>query len=337
MAAMQGKYVLLSVERCNPGIRMHSRSAGDRGKRFIRPAGRLLLLAGLVTGCSLQERTVDIGRSVGAIYTGQILENLYTLADDPRALPSIYSISKGSIQTNHSVNPGVTVPLGNTVTREATVGGVSEVVGAYNALTLQYTGSLVQSWDIVPAKDSSALRRLRAVYRFALGQIDESELSGEVKGLPPGSVGMDMLLAVIEHCADPAAKRKGGCFKVASLQSMQTPCARKADEIVETTILADQSFVCVSKYNTFHDDFFHQRSILVLRDSYKHDVLPSLVLLSLELQAEGEREAAAKDKYAQTIADEDAKYEPREVAGAASLAAATKWAETAAAGQCKRK
>jgi hypothetical protein len=99
----------------------------------------VLIAAFALTSCSLQDNTIDIGGRVGSIYTSQVLENLYSLFDDQSAMPSQFSISKGTIGNSASVTPGLTVPLGNQVTRIG-VGGVSQVVGSYNPLGLQAMG-----------------------------------------------------------------------------------------------------------------------------------------------------------------------------------------------------
>lgn len=290
------------------------------------------LLAGLVAGCSLQDRTVDIGRTVGAIYTSQVLQNLYTLADDPQALPSNYSISKGSIQTGHSINPGLTVPLGNSVTRGVNGAGITEVAGAYNALGLQYTEGLTQSWDIVPAKDAGALRRLRAVYRYALGQIGSREMKGDFNDLEKFNSGTaDNVKGFVKQCSGlynaDETKGNSGCVKIASLA---TPCQKDEKRDRETKIADHQNFVCLTKYNSFNDDFLHQRVILILEGPYDNGALVSLVLLSLEVQAEGEQRAGYKAKHAETLGDEDAKSEHQTIAGTGSPTAKAKPAGTAA-------
>src|ERR1700691_4004247 len=91
--------------------------------RFVNIVGTAiygLIVVVTLSGCSitaLHDRTVDIGRSVGDIYTSQVLENLYRIAYDRNAMPSHFGITKGTIKTQETVTPTLTVPLGSQVTR----------------------------------------------------------------------------------------------------------------------------------------------------------------------------------------------------------------------------
>jgi hypothetical protein len=62
-----------------------------------------------------------------SFYSSQVLENLCNLAYDRNTMPSHFLFSKGTIHTSDSITPGVTIPLGNQVTRTVAVGGVSQV------------------------------------------------------------------------------------------------------------------------------------------------------------------------------------------------------------------
>jgi len=130
------------------------------------------LTAGLaLAGCSvphLQGETVNVGSSVGSIYTSQVLENLYDIAQDSNAIPSEFAISQGSIQTSNTITPGVSIPLGNTVTRTVASGGITQVVAPYNGLSLQGSEGWTQSWQISPQEDAQVLRSLHFIYGYVV-------------------------------------------------------------------------------------------------------------------------------------------------------------------------
>jgi hypothetical protein len=137
--------------------------------------GIALLIAGFaLAGCSvphLQGETVNVGSSVGSIDTSQVLESLYNLANDPNAVPSPFTFSQGTIQTTNSIAPGVSIPLGNQVTRTVASGGITQVVAPYNGLSLQGSEGWTQSWQINPVEDAQVLRTLHFIYSYVVGNI----------------------------------------------------------------------------------------------------------------------------------------------------------------------
>src|SRR4051794_20667177 len=69
-----------------------------------------LLFLGMVTlgGCSttqLKDQTVGVGRTIGSIYTSQVLENLHSMIQNKNAVPSHFSMKSGSIYTGNAVKP----------------------------------------------------------------------------------------------------------------------------------------------------------------------------------------------------------------------------------------
>lgn len=137
-----------------------------------------------VTGCAssqLNYNTLDLASSVGDIQTQQVLYNLSLILDDPAAIPTHLDLSDGTASTTNSIQPSISSPIAETIAEgTVTVGG--NVAGGGNQLqnTLARTGASAaisaqnlysQSWDYTPVTDGDELRRLRALYKYALGTL----------------------------------------------------------------------------------------------------------------------------------------------------------------------
>ena len=124
-----------------------------------------------LAGCAswqLNENTLDVGGSVGTMYTNQVLSNLAYLDLHPNTLPSIFSITNGEISTKGTVGATFTLPLGNTVTRTVVANGISEIAAPYTSLGLPLSDEWTQKWMIAPLMKPRQLMFLRAGYLLAL-------------------------------------------------------------------------------------------------------------------------------------------------------------------------
>jgi hypothetical protein len=147
--------------------------AGEATARCARrqPIGPICLAFALA-GCAhtqLNSNTLDVASTIESLYREQTLTNLSRLIDDPNTIPSQVDISGGSIQTQDSITPSLNLPLGNQVMRNGTTLVVQTIQENVRALMLGVSGQWSQSWSITPVTDANALRRLRAVYRYAIG------------------------------------------------------------------------------------------------------------------------------------------------------------------------
>jgi hypothetical protein len=239
------------------------------------------MLGLVVAGCSmtqLRERTVDVGQSVGSIYTSQVLENLYSLAYDRVTIPSLFVVSKGIIHTSDSITPSVSFPLGNQVTRTVASGGITQVVGTYNGIGLQGTETVEQSWEITPQNNALALDRLRAVYLYVLTPGDKTNVP------PPGqhSASFD---TIVKECRDDA------CFRVKGDQDSCVPPPSPKD-------LGPKSWICLGKYQG-NLRLATQRQMMITKEAYERDILLKLVLYSLQAQVDAEPEHTTQVKAAE--------------------------------------
>ena len=280
-------------------------------------AGITLLLAGLiVAGCSVQQlhdNTIDIGGSVGSIYTAQVLENINALANDLNAMPSHYSISSGQIFSKNSVSPTLSVPLGNTVTRTVVTNGVSQIVSPYNSLQLGASEEWTQTWNITPERNADELRVLRSAYLFVLGEFNSDEFKVSLnhpttfrniantdklekdKTTTSTQTTSTRLLAdsslvesIINKCLNAPENK---CFKILKNSTCSQSTEPGTDQ-QEWTVDHNKTWICLGRYGSSYSRLFQKKEMVVYPDAYKAGILFDLVLLSLQLQ----QSAPAPDK-----------------------------------------
>ena len=264
----------------------------------------LLMAVLALTGCAitqLQGRTVDIGASVGSLYTSQVLENIHRFAEDREVVPSLFVITKGTIHTLNSITPGVAIPLGNQVTRTVAVGGVSQIVGSYNGLTLQGQESWDQGWDIVPKQDTVALRRLRALYLYVLGRLCEKSATNKAcweqvtQDLGPDA--KDPFVGLMLQECQRAGDGERGCFRLRIKGKPE--CVRPS-----VSDFRVQQWVCLGIYQDIREKLTFDHEMTIWGPAFQRDVLFNLVLYSLKVQSQdNDKPAASKQGSSKTDAD----------------------------------
>jgi hypothetical protein len=131
----------------------------------------------LCVGCAstqLNHNTLDLGSTVDHLLTAQILHNLSHYIDNPSAVPSQLVIGSGSAQTANTMSGSYFSPISKAVTVATTVppSGAATVVrtavDAAKTLTIGGNNVATQNWAFEPVNDADPLRRLHALYRFAV-------------------------------------------------------------------------------------------------------------------------------------------------------------------------
>jgi hypothetical protein len=275
-----------------------------------------LLLAGLtVAGCSVQQlhdNTIDIGGSVGSIYTAQVLENINALANDSNAMPSHYSISGGQITSRNSVSPSISVPLGSQVTRTVVTNGVSQIVSPYNSVQLAASEEWTQLSNITPERNADKLRVLREAYLFVIGKYNsvnnfkesltpQFTNSSDTEKIEQGKPSTSMKTTTTRLLADPKLVEsiikkclnapKNQCFKILKNPTCWQSTESGIDQ-GEWTLDHNETWICLGKYRSYYSKLFQKNEMVVYRNAYNNGVLFDLVLLSLQLQ----QSAPAPDK-----------------------------------------
>jgi hypothetical protein len=257
---------------------------------------RVLTLAcvlGLVCGCAssqLNYNTLELASTVANLQTSQVLTNLSLFMDNPAALPAHVDLSAGTASTTYSINPTITTPLS---AASSTLNQVVDTVSKTpsTASEWQRTGSLAgasasatasdawaQSWSYEPIIDGDELRRLRALYAYALGAIPDDIFKYDyplvrksqtltyqgvkaVKGSPNKLVSL--------YCPDLGFRSPG---TTDSQQVTQTDLMTKTAKTTTTTKANTQPADCsqVSIQTQIPDEqFLHEPScIICMQDRY---------------------------------------------------------------------
>jgi hypothetical protein len=142
-------------------------------------------------GCAstqLNYNTLDLASTVDRLVRDQILTNLSNFLDSPAAIPSQVVIQSGTTATTNSVSPSFTDPLTSAVQATSTLAQtVSSSVSTTTtrseqstrsgkSATISGTNSGTQTWSIDPVTEDGSMRRLRALYMFAVGDLKKNEL-----------------------------------------------------------------------------------------------------------------------------------------------------------------
>jgi hypothetical protein len=142
-------------------------------------------------GCAstqLNYNALDLASTVDSLVTNQVLSNLGKFLESPYAIPSQVAITSGTASTNNTVTPGFTSPLNLAATTTNTAAttfaaatsttitntktGNSPNLGA----TLTASDQWTQTWALAPLTDTDQLRRLRVLYQFGAGYLNEQDL-----------------------------------------------------------------------------------------------------------------------------------------------------------------
>ena len=141
----------------------------------------------LVEGCAstqLNYNALDIASTYDQIITKQVTFNLHKVLEDKDGLPAFVKVTAGSVTTQVSVTPTVTVPFTSAITKLAqtslaptgltTQTSRTSMLGAYGA-TLAATDQFNQVYTTSPVTDSDQLRRLRSLYQYVTKQLSAED------------------------------------------------------------------------------------------------------------------------------------------------------------------
>jgi hypothetical protein len=131
----------------------------------MKRASCLVLSALLLAACAtaeLNENTLDLAGTVGYLQTAQIIDNLGRFIDSPDAIPAQIALTGGIVQIANTINPTWMRPYSF-----LTTGGVT-TASKEKVLQLDYIDQWTENWNLAPVSDSEDLKRLRALYRYAV-------------------------------------------------------------------------------------------------------------------------------------------------------------------------
>jgi hypothetical protein len=144
--------------------------------RSVRPILAVLTLVGVVIGgCAstqLNYNTLDLAASLDSLTTKQILFNLARTLEDPYAVPSEITVAAGSATTANSITPTFSTPLSGSTTATSTSFSVTHPNGT---ASVGASDQWQQGWTLDPITNPDEIRRLRALYRYAIGWIRDDQ------------------------------------------------------------------------------------------------------------------------------------------------------------------
>jgi hypothetical protein len=137
-----------------------------------------IVMAFETAGCTAQlsSNTLDMQASYKGLLTKQIFYNLgEAIEEKQHFFPSQVLITQGTSQTVNTVTPTVSVPLPastmtNTIAAAAatTVTNASATAWGNAVLGVSFADASQLAWGLTPQNDPDELRRLRALYLFAV-------------------------------------------------------------------------------------------------------------------------------------------------------------------------
>jgi hypothetical protein len=145
-----------------------------------------LVILPLLTACAssqLNYNTLDLASTTDGLLTRQVLYNFSIFLDSPVAVPAQMVISSGTATTSNSVTPSLNAPLNAGVTTTATLmraatattTNTSTLQTGSSTFGLSATDSWNQSWGYAPITDPDRLKRLQALYRYAVQWSDDAD------------------------------------------------------------------------------------------------------------------------------------------------------------------
>jgi hypothetical protein len=134
-----------------------------------------LSLSLMLTGCAttqLARTTVNVAGTIEEIQISQVVENFGRFKSRPGAMPSMVSLSGGTVQVVNTVTPAVTFPLSHMFARTVSATPATTTTMAGGSSTISGTVTWQQNFNIVPIVDPFVLRNLAALYGTAVGCAD---------------------------------------------------------------------------------------------------------------------------------------------------------------------
>ncbi|WP_157100574.1 hypothetical protein [Rhodoplanes sp. Z2-YC6860] len=151
----------------------------------------MLLHALFLVGCAstqLNFNTLDLASTTNDLVTQQVLYNFASFIDNPAAVPAQVTVSSGNATTSNSITPNLTLPLSkslsasNITVLNPTFGNAT----AAKSLQLSASDSWNQSWSFAPVTDPERMKRLQALYRYAVEWSEESDgVAQFLENFPP--------------------------------------------------------------------------------------------------------------------------------------------------------
>jgi hypothetical protein len=143
--------------------------------RLVAALGASLFLCGCA-GKMLNENTLMMSPSIGTVEERQILQNLAKFVDNPWAIPGHVELANGQIQITNQLGANLKFPYTKVLNGAGAI--TSKTLGDEADITPAQTQDQ-ESYNLLPVTDSEDLRRLRALYHYAVCPGDRNAFSLE--------------------------------------------------------------------------------------------------------------------------------------------------------------
>jgi hypothetical protein len=143
----------------------------------------LVISLGGCASTQINYNTLDIASTFDSLITKQVVFNLKKTQLDPFSIPAFVKVASQTASTTNSVSPTFTFPLSPTTTAvtqlasaaTTTLTGSKTLATAGRGLSLAASDQWSQTYSLSAVIDPDQLRRLRSLFRFATGQLNQSE------------------------------------------------------------------------------------------------------------------------------------------------------------------
>lgn len=157
-----------------------------------------IFVALAVGGCAstqLNYNTLDLAGTVDQLVAQQVIYNVIKFVENPEAIPSLVSLPAGSATTINNIGASWSDPISKAkavtdnlaaVSTGASTRTISHAITT-NSMTVtpSVSDQWSQNWTLAPITDPDQMRRVRAIYRYALGySYDKKDLPQECAKRP---------------------------------------------------------------------------------------------------------------------------------------------------------
>ena len=137
-----------------------------------------IIVAAVLVGCAADRNNISalyIASTFDSLLTKQVAFNLIETYVNKYRIPSYVKISSQTARTTDSITPTFSIPIlsQKTITQSNTLSRAIQTAGT--GLSLQAQTSMEANYSINAVDDPDELRRLRAVFQYSAGHLDDYE------------------------------------------------------------------------------------------------------------------------------------------------------------------
>jgi hypothetical protein len=133
----------------------------------------LMLACALLAGCvstQLNQNTLDLASTVAYLHRSQVIDNLGRFIENRDTIPAEVALTGGIVQVKNEINPQWIYPYSFLTL------GSKPTNSTARELHLGFSDSWTENWNMAPVAEGEDLKRLRALYRYAVyGDVNDCQ------------------------------------------------------------------------------------------------------------------------------------------------------------------